>query len=135
MRRVVVVLAVCALGSFVLAGSAQAAGGAAGLGGSVGARPAVKKAAKPKQYEWCGTASGCGFVFGLYKKTKTWVEEVGGGFSGTYYTGPKGLLVLEWPPAYGCVATFHKVKKSKNYDGSETGPLPCYTQEVTLTYL
>jgi hypothetical protein len=137
MRRVMVVLAACAIGSFVLAGSAQAAGGGAGGGGTAGARPAAKKP-KPKRYEWCGSMSGCGFVFDLYPKTRTWAEEIGPEF-GTYVTGKKGLLVMttEWE-GYGCRTELHKVKGTKNYVGSETNPNEneyCFTQEVSLTFL
>jgi hypothetical protein len=139
MRRVLVVFAACAIGSFVLAGSAQAAGGAgAGGGGAAGARPAMKKGPKAKRFEWCGSTSGCGFVYDFYPKTKTWAEETGPEY-GSYVTGPKGLLVMttEWE-GYGCRTELHKVKHTKNYAGSETNPhgnAYCYTQEVYLTFL
>jgi len=141
MRRVLVVLAVCAVGSFALSASAQAAGSSAASGavsGGVGLNTTLPaaKAPKPKQYEWCGSASGCGFVYDLYPKTLTWVETIEGfeGATGTYTKGAKGLLVLV-VNGLPCVVELHKVKKTKNYAGAETGPEPCFNQTVELIKL
>jgi hypothetical protein len=133
MRRILITLAVCAISSFAFTAVAQASGGLAG-GGIAPAQVKPAKAPKAKVYEWCGSESGCGFIFDLYSKTKTWYEE-NAGFSGTYATGKKGLLVMYWPPEYGCVVELHKIKGTKNYSGNETGPDSCYNQTVEIKRL
>ena len=114
MRRVVTALALCAIGGGALAGTAAAT-------------------PKPQVYEFCGSFSGCLGVLDLYRNTMTW-EESEGPSKGTYTTGPKGLLVLT-VTGPGCTIELHKVKKSKNYAGAETGGGECLTQTVELIRL
>jgi hypothetical protein len=128
MRRIIVVLAVCGLGSAIFASSALAAGSSSG-GGGTGARPAAK-APKPLNYEICGSAAGCGFQVSLYKATKTFVE--GGGEEGTWVKGAKGLIEMKFDN--GCTFVVKKVKGTKNYAGEEPpgGPEYCFIQTVEL---
>jgi hypothetical protein len=127
-KRAVTTFVGCSAMSLALfAGTAQAAGPTSSVGAGIGssALPAMKKPPKPTVYEWCGSESGCGYETDLWKKSKTWGffgEEFG-----TYFTGHKGLLVLEQYEYPYCVEEFYKVKKSKNYFGFETsGEELCY---------
>ncbi len=132
MRRIIVALTASAIASFALTVSAQAAGAGSSGGGAARAHPGAK-APKPQRYEWCGSVSGCGFVFDFYPKTKTWVEE-STGERGTFTTGPKGTLSMRWET--GCRARLKRVSKTKNYTGEEAGgPEYCFTQTVRLTRL
>lgn len=93
-------------------------------------RPAVK-GVPYAEYEFCGSIGGCSFER-LYPKTKTW-KAVGTEEEGTYTTGPKGALT----EYYGeCVLAYKKVRGTKNYAGSETGPASeCLIQDTTLTFI
>ena len=133
MKRVMLTLAVCAIGSFALTASAQAAGdpttGAAAAGHG---QSRAAKTPKPKVYEWCGTASGCGYETDLWSKTKTF--GFFGSPVGTYTKGPKGAVTLD-DENTGCFVYLKKDKGTKNYSGVEPGSEGCSEQEVVLTYV
>jgi hypothetical protein len=133
MRTIMLSVAACALCSLAFIATAQAESPLSrGAHGQVSAR---RSAAKPTDYEWCGSWSGCRARVEVWKKTKTWGE--GGVIYGTVTKGKKGEMTLtQYPANGGCYAVFHKVAGTKNYSGEEPAGqnAGCVVQTITLTY-
>jgi hypothetical protein len=133
MRKIMFIVAACALCSFAFVASAQAASLLSR--GAQGRESAKPSAAKAKVYEWCGSDSGCSFKLEVWDKTKTWGES--GITYGTLTKGKKGEITLtQYPANGGCYAVFYKVRGTKNYSGEEPSGqgAGCFAQTITLTY-